>query len=463
MSTTPTIGSSAGTTTFTGLNGFDFNALISATVQSASAPMQALQAQQAALQNRDSALTSIGSQLNQLESTVQTLGSQSSFTNVTAASSDSTIATVSGGSGGIASTYDLNIANTAKSQVTSSTTGYANTTYIAADGGSISFTIMGQTTAAIQITGQTTLSALAGQINSQNSGVFAAVVNDGTNNKLVLMSQQTGQNNGFTVNNNLTNSTGTAVTFAAGQSPTSGNTQNASDASFTLNGMSITSSSNTVSTAIPGVTISLQKAGDTTVNVTPDYSTLEKTLSTFVSQYNGLQSAITQQSTSSNGQTAPLANDPVTRQILSDLATGLMAANTGGGQYTYLSEIGLEFNTDGTLTFDSSTFEKAMNTSSTDVQTLLQGSNGTGGLFNKYNSILEADDNTSGLISNTRASDKLTNDNYTNEIAAQQTMLQNMQTTLTKYYAAADQAMTQLRSEGSSLSQIGSNSSLFNL
>ena len=104
-----------------------------------------------------------------------------------------------------------------------------------ADGGTISFTIGGQTTTAITISAQTSLSDLADKINSQNSGVFAAVVNDGTNNKLAIMSRQTGQANGFTINNSLTNGVGTALKFAVGQSPTSGNSQDAVDASFTVN------------------------------------------------------------------------------------------------------------------------------------------------------------------------------------------------------------------------------------
>src|SRR5581483_6624870 len=99
--------------TFSGLNGFDFSSIITATIQSESIPMQNLQAQQTALQNKDSALTSLGSQVGQLESTITTLATQTAFTNLAATSSDTTIATVSAGSGAIAGTYDVNVANLA--------------------------------------------------------------------------------------------------------------------------------------------------------------------------------------------------------------------------------------------------------------------------------------------------------------------------------------------------------------
>ena len=424
--------------------------------------MQNLQAQQSALQNKDSVLTSLGSQVAQLESTVTTLASQTSFTNLAAASSDTTIANATVGSGAIAGTYDVNIANLAKGQVTASKNGYANTTDIVADGGSISFTIGGQTTTPIQITSQTSLSDLANQVNSQNSGVFAAVVNDGTNNKLVVMSRQTGQSNGFTINNSLTNSGGTALGFATGQNATTGNTQNAGDASLTINGMSITSSSNTVTNAIPGTSLALTKAGETTVNVTADYSTLANTVSTLISQYNSLQRFVSQNSATTNGQSGPLANDPVARQVLADI-TGQLMSSSGNGQYQYLSQIGVQFNSDGTLKFDKTALDAALTTSPASVQTLFQGSNGTNGLFNTFLTALQADDNTNGLISTTQTSDQAALKSFTKEIADQQARLDLRRTQLTKLYSAADQAMTQLKSQGQSLSQIGSTQSLFSL
>jgi flagellar hook-associated protein 2 len=447
--------------TFSGLNGFDFTSIMNAQLQNDSIPMQNLQAQQAALQNKDAALTSLGTQISQLESTLTTLASQTAFTNVTATSSDNTIAGASSGDGAIAGSFDVTIANLAKSQVTASTTGYTNTTDVAADGGSISFTIGTQTTTPIQITGQTSLADLASQINSQNSGVTAAVVNDGTNYKLVVMSRQTGQAGGFTINNNLTNSSGTVVAFAAGQSPTSGNTQNALDASLTVNGLHVTSSTNTVTNAIPGVNLSLAKAGEATINVSPDYTSLQNTLNSLVLQYNSLLQFSNQQSATTNGQSGPLANDPVLRQVMADITNQLLASGNGGGQYHYLSELGLQLNSDGTLSLDTSTFQSAMATNPQDVQELFQGANGTNGLFQNFLNVLQADDNTSGLISSTLTSDKASNQGYIDEIAAQQERLNMEKDQLTKYYSAADQAMISLRAASQSLSQIGSTQSLF--
>ncbi len=205
--------------------------------------------------------------------------------------------------------------NLHNSQTTASTNGFTNLTDSAADGGSISFTVNGQTTAAINVTSTMSLTDLAGTINNQSSGVVASVVNDGTNYKLVISSRQTGAANGFTINNNLTNSAAAAVAFAAGQNATAGNSQNAQDAQFTVNGFSITSSSNTITSAVPGVTLNLLKQGQATVGVTTDYSSLKSSLQTFISQYNSFRSFYDSQ------QKDVLQGDPVLRESLGDLRT----------------------------------------------------------------------------------------------------------------------------------------------
>jgi flagellar hook-associated protein 2 len=444
--------------TFSGLNGFDFSSVINAEIQAESAPMQALQAKQTTIQNTNSALSTLGTQISQLESTISALSSQTSFTNVTANSSDTTIAGVSAGSAGIAGTYDVVVGSLAKAQLTSSTNGYSHTTDTVADGGQISFTIGGQTTTPITISAATSLSDLANQINAQNSGVFATVVNDGTNNKLAIQSRQTGKANGFIINSTLTlnGSTTGALAFAANQSLTTGNAQIAADASLTVNNLGITSSSNTVTNAISGATLSLTKAGETLISVTPDYTTLQNNLSSLVSQYNNLAQYVKAQSAFSNGKGGPLANNSTVRQIMQGIRNQLLTAS-GNGNYQYLAQTGIQFNADGTLGFNQSTFQSAVNTSPTDIQTLFIG-NGSNGLFNHFLSTLQADDATAGVISTTTTANQKELQGFANEISSQQQMLNNRQAALTKMYAAADQAMTRLRASGQSLSQFGTTS-----
>ena len=230
--------------------------------------------------------------------------------------------------------------------------------------------------------------------------------NDGTNNKLAIMSRQTGLSNGFTVNNSLTNSAGAAVAFAAGQSPSTGNSQNAVNANFTVNGLSIVSATNTPANAIPGATLTLSKVGETTITVAPDYSGVQTALNSLVSQYNSLQQFVTQQT--ANGQ--PL----IWRSRYPPADEGHPQRNHGrelrsnGGQYTYLAEVGLQFDQSGNLTLDQNSLSTALNSNPQDLEKLFGGSSGTNGAMNGLLANIDNDDATAGLILSTQNADKIT-------------------------------------------------------
>ena len=145
---------------------------------------------------------------------------------------------------------------------------------------------------------------------------------------------------------------------------------------------------------------------------------------------------------------------------MNDIRNRLLASSSGG-QYQYLSEIGLGFNSDGTMTLDKTAFDAAVNANPQDVQTLFQGPAGNNGLFNVFLTTIQADDDTNGLIASTKTSDQASIKNYTDEIATQQLRLDMRRQQLTKLYSAADQAMIQLRASAQSLSQLGSTQSLF--
>src|SRR5262249_3782140 len=143
-----------------------------------------------------------------------------------------------------------------------------------ATGGSI--TIGGK---AVTITGSVTLQQLANAINATaGTGVTASVVQSGTTAfRLVLTGQQTGAGNAFTVTNALTGGTGVTFTDTDGDgisgNSTADNAQQARDADFFVNNVEVISNSNTVTSAIPGVTLLLSRQDPTetvSINVSAD-------------------------------------------------------------------------------------------------------------------------------------------------------------------------------------------------
>lgn len=444
--------------TFSGFNGYDFGSIIDSIVTYESLPLNTLQTQQQGVKDKDSALVQLNGFIGNLQTQVNSLSSSALFGGISAVSSNTSIAVPTVGSGAISGEYNLSVSFLAKGQVTSSANGYAAVDNVAADGGSISFTIGSETTEAINITGTTTLSELKDKINAQNSGVAAAIVNTGSNYKLVISSRETGSASGFTVNNNLTNGAGTVLAFAVGQNSTTGNSQNARNAEFTVNGLPITSSSNTVTDAIPGMTVKLVGTGDVSIDNTPNFGGVKSSVQSIVSEYNKLRDFFNKQSAPNavTGKRGPLANDSILRQALGDIRNVVLGSNANGGKYSYLAQVGLEFTSTGELKLDETKFNAAMNANPADVQKLFQGANGAGGVFATLKTKLDGLDGSTGLIKSTRTSLESTLNNYRDRIASQQLRLEVRRAELEKMYAAADQAMSKLSSMSGQLSGLSS-------
>ena len=444
-----------GQVNFSGFNGFDFGAITDATIEAESAPLKIIQDQEKALRDKSSELGTLDSKIGDVQKPVKDLSGDTFFTKLTADSTDITITTVTLGDGATKSDYDLNVTQLAKGQVTASTNGYANTTDMAADGGSISFTIGATTTTAINIAATTSLSELAGLINTQESGVFASVVNDGTNNKLVITSRETGTANGFTINNSLT-STATVVAFAVGQSPTSGNSQDSKVATMTINGMAITSESNTVTDAIPGITATLVAVGTATINVTEDFDGLKETVKTFITEFNDLKEYFDTQSRldSVTGKVGVLGGDTIMRQAMADIRNTILNPNGNSGAYSYLTEVGIEFEQAGTLKLNEETLNTAIDKNLSDLKDLFRGDGTVDGVFDDMKAAMENLDGTAGLIKTTKDSITESLKGFRDRIAAQQLRLELRREELTKMFTAADLAMSRLTNSAGSLGSI---------
>jgi flagellar hook-associated protein 2 len=422
-----------GAINFSGINGIDFNSIVDAIMQQESLPLTNMQNAQKATEDRDTALSDLGVQIGKVQTAVKTLAKATSFTDVKAVSSDTTVLSATKGSDALAGHYDVDITELAKAQVTTSTNGYSATSNLAADGGSISFTIDGETTQAITITEETTLAELKDRINDQESGVVASIVNNGSAYKLVITSRATGEDNAFVINNSLTNSDTTAPGFGA-------NTQDARNAEITVNGLEIESASNSIANAIPGLTLNLVKRGSASVDVSANYDDVKDAVKSVVTEYNKLRGL----------KKGALANDSVMRQVLTDIRSTLTGRNSNSGRYHYLSEVGIEMTSTGDMKFTESAFTTAMADYAADVRKLFVGA-AADGVFGKLKTRIEGLDSTAGLIKTTRDAIDLTIERQRERISDQQDRLDLRRRALQRQYSEADQAMSRLSALSSSL------------
>ncbi len=440
--------------TLSGFNNIDFNSILTAMMQQASQPLTTLQTQQQTLQSQNSIYGTLATKLGTLESAASALKSSTSLSGTSVTNTNPSSATVTTSSSTPQGTYSIVVNALAKAQVTASTSTYTDTgTTVVASGGSL--TIGG---VAVNLSGDTTLQGLADAINTTaNIPVTAAVVQATPGNyELVLTGSNTGTSNAFSITNSLTG--GAGLTFG-------GNAQNAADASATVNGLSITSSTNSIDSAIPGASVTLQKADPATtisVTVNQDTSAAKTAVQTFVSAYNDLATFIQgQQQASMNGSTS-IANDGVLRGLSSTLRGAIGGSSSADSTFQYLSQVGIGFSTTGQLTFDSAAFDTAANNGSlSHIQTLFSGDGTTDGIFTTIDSALNNYVGSGGLVATQQSN--ITNELSTisQQILDFQNQLSIQKQSLQQQFAAADNAISALNNQGSSLNNLNSGYKLF--
>ncbi len=228
-----------------------------------------------------------------------------------------------------------------------------------------------------------TLQGILEAINKGNFGVTASIVSDGstgtgaTPNHLILTASATGVSS--TMKISLAGSGGNppdpALEALLGYDPAG--VQNlsqkaaAADTRATVNGIAVTSSGTSIGGAIAGVNISALKVGSSTLNVSKDSSTLTTSVNGFVKAFNELSGQITSlggynADTKSGG---PLLGDTTLRNLQAGIRRQLSTSITGlrGTNLTNLSQIGISFQKDGSLTLDNAKLQKAVNNNFNDI------------------------------------------------------------------------------------------------
>ncbi len=244
-------------------------------------------------------------------------------------------------------------------------------------------------------------------------------------------------------------------------------TAKAQDAELTIDGLKVKSASNTLDSAISGMTLELTgvspKASGvatgtpTAVTVAADNDGLKKSVQSFVDAYNTLQKAITSLTSTSRDDDdklvlGPLTNDPTTRSLLGDVRKVLSEVGAGD-QLTTLSQLGINTQKDGTLEFNSSKFTSAMNDKKLgpEVQELFTG---TDGIFERMNKAIDPYNKTDGSL----ATRKSNLDKAVSELANQQAALdrrtESLTESLTKKYVALDTALGKMKAQADQITSI---------
>ena len=148
--------------------------------------------------------------------------------------------------------------------------------------------------------------------------------------------------------------------------------QQGQDAILTVDGLSTTSASNAVTTAIPGVTLNVASSDPNTtitVNVDKDTANIQSLANTFISSYNTVMSYIDTQMTydSTTKKTGGVLFGDTTLKAIKNNLQSTILQSIGSGTYKSLSDIGITIDDSNKLTLDSTKFSKAIASNFSDV------------------------------------------------------------------------------------------------
>jgi flagellar hook-associated protein 2 len=353
-----------------------------------SAPVRSMQSQVSSLQSKVSAFQSLNSKLSTLLDkvnsvlfgeteapilkpyTYQDRLSDSIFAKCTAASSDEDAITATASNAISEGTYSITVGNLAQAKSTASASFADATSSLTGTG---TLVIQTGTEDPVTVTinsSNNTLNGVRDAINSANAGVTASVINDGSRTpyRLLVTANETGTANSFTITDNLTG--GQALDLAEMQA--------AADAEFAVNGVSIIKSTNSISDVISGVTFNLKNttASPVTIHVEKDIDGIIEALNELVSAYNSANYYINNQfAYNSTTETAGvLSGDSTLRRIQSNLQNQIIqAVSNRFTSYSVVTQVGVEFNRDGSLSIDESKLREALSANFTEVAALFLG------------------------------------------------------------------------------------------
>jgi flagellar hook-associated protein 2 len=360
-------------------------------------------------------LTNFSSVISQLVQTVDPLASGQSFETNFASSSNTDVVGVSADSSAVRGSYDITVTGLAQAHTHSVGVDVGldddtDPSLIASDM-QISFFHQGEEFS-YTTDSSTTLQSLADSINQEDNGVRATVNNTGTEDTpeyvLILKSDSTGAGSNLITKDGDPANTGVQITDTLGTGRTNlfevdtfaqAETQPGANAEFSVDGVDYVRSSNQISDVIDGVELELKDSGSSSVQVVQDSNTLLSRVSDFVKVYNAARGFIDSRTDydSENDEAGPLMGSSLANGVERKLANLIQTPVSTGG-FTYLSEVGITVQRNGSLEFDETAFSQALAQDPEGVQSLFAGDNG---LAQQMKTAMTAyTDTYSGLITN---------------------------------------------------------------
>lgn len=466
-------------------SGLDVNSIVQQLMTIEQKPLDALNTQQSSYQSKLTAYGTVKSGLSTLQTTLKKLTDASTLAPLKTSNSVETVLTAAAktGSGATPGSYSVTVSQLAQAeklvaigQTDSSTTigtGTISFNFGTINGGTVSngkytgatgFTTTGDTKTVTIDSSNNTLAGIRTAINKADIGVTASIVQDGSSTpyRLVLTNTSTGEASsmqisvsgdaalGDLLNHDPSNDSGQAMTEVS----------KAQNALLSVDGLSVSKTSNNVSDVIAGVTLTLKDKGTTSLTVAVDTAGVESNIKEFVDNYNKLNSSLKSLSSydTTTKKSGVLNGDSTVRNIQTQIRNTLMGTVSGSSNtLNRLSSVGVALQSDGSLALNSTKLQSALTDHFDELPALFGKSDDTlighGFAYQLNDMITGLLDDSSGIIASKtdgiNSALKRLNTNISNE----ESRLSRKEQSLRAQYTRLDTTMSKMSSTSSYLTQ----------
>lgn len=451
-------------TTITGIgSGLDIDSLVSSLVSAERTPKESqLDRLESKTTSKISALGQLKSALSTFQTAMSALNTSTTFEKRTATSSDSTQVTATATTTAQAGSYRLNVTQLAMaSQTTTAPVADGANFSSAADGTLTVHLGASDTGVTVDIAAGSSLEDIRDALNENlaDTGITASLITnpgDGST-RLVMSSTTTGADKDVYITatggvSDLAIGDASTATLGAADDSTAGYLQIAQDAEFSINGLSMTDSTNSISGAISGVTFNLVAADSsktTTITVAQDKSGVTSSIKKFVDAYNTLidtTSSLTAVVPIGDGEapsTGALVGDSSVRNLLSSIRREFSSV-TSDGAIKMLTDLGITTQEDGTLAIDDADLSDALTNNFDAVAGFFTGDTG---LMSRLDETVSAyTDSTNGILTQRVTVLQRTLSGVDDAREALDLRMEKVQTRLYAQFNAMDSLVAQLTS-----------------
>ena len=447
-------------------SGIDTQSLASSLVDAERAPRQAaidknIKKNEAIV----SGMAALKFMISNLQTAFDDLKDISDYKNMTVSNSLSTVVGAAANSTAAAGSHSVVVSTMAAPQRTAGSTAFAATTTSLNGGDEMTLTLGGTAfssgTTITVAAGDDTPQGMVDAINDADLGLSAYQINtgDASTPYKIVVGGATGADGAFTIS---ATDTWSGETTSSGFDFSSTNLQSAADAALTVDGVSITSSSNTVTDAIPGVTLTLKSVSTSSVSldINNDTTTAKAKVKALVSAYNdvnALMTEVTNPASTMETYGGTLVGNSTVRTLRDQIRSLVTAQSTTApsSDLAYLHDIGVEVDKTGKLTVNSVKLDLAMDTDFSNTVKLLSGNQEQlseydtttdAGIAGEASRSLRAMLKSTGTISKESSNATARVSKYEDDLAALDDRMSRILERYTKQFAAMDSMVGQTKS-----------------